>query len=154
LTGYREVTRWALRKSGVEEWLVSAVMAMYEGANTVVRTDDGDSESFAVKVGLHQGSVLSLLLFIVVMDVITKEIRVGLHWAVLYAVDFVLIATSREEMKDKIIRCKATMEAKGLKVNIGTSTEKAKGIWLGADHFSAQYRTKPLDLTTQRAAKL
>jgi hypothetical protein len=23
-----------------------------------------------------------------------------------------------------------------------TSTEKAKGIWLGADHFSAQYRTK------------
>jgi hypothetical protein len=55
----RDVTRWALRKSGVEEWLVSAVMAMYEGAKTVVRTDDGDSESFAVKVGLHQGSVLS-----------------------------------------------------------------------------------------------
>ena len=26
----REVTRWALRKAGVEEWLVSAVMAMYD----------------------------------------------------------------------------------------------------------------------------
>ena len=30
----REVTRWALRKAGVEEWLVKAVMAMYEGAQT------------------------------------------------------------------------------------------------------------------------
>ena len=28
----REVTRWALRKAGVEEWLAKAVMAMYEGA--------------------------------------------------------------------------------------------------------------------------
>ena len=28
----REVTRWALRKAGVDEWLVKAVMAMYEGA--------------------------------------------------------------------------------------------------------------------------
>jgi hypothetical protein len=26
---------------------------------------------------------------------------------------------------------------------IKTSTEKAKDIWLGADHLSAQYRTKP-----------
>jgi hypothetical protein len=34
-----------------------------------------------------------------------------------------------------------------------TSTEKAKGIWLCADHFSAQYRTKPLDPTSQRVAK-
>jgi len=33
----REVTRRALRKAGVEEWLVNAVMAMYEGAQTVVR---------------------------------------------------------------------------------------------------------------------
>jgi hypothetical protein len=82
----------------VNEWLVSAVMAMYEGAKTVVRTDDGDSESFAVKVGLHQGSVLSPLLFIVVMDVITKEIREGLPWEVLYADDLVLIATSIEEL--------------------------------------------------------
>jgi len=41
----REVTRWALRKAGVEEWLVKAIMAMYEGAQTVVRTT-GDSKAF------------------------------------------------------------------------------------------------------------
>jgi len=55
----REVTRWALRKVGVEEWLVKAVMVMYEGAQTVVRTTEGDSKAFNVKAGLHQGSVLS-----------------------------------------------------------------------------------------------
>jgi len=34
----REVISWAMRKLGVEEWLVSAVMSMYTGAKTVVRT--------------------------------------------------------------------------------------------------------------------
>ena len=42
----------------MEEWLVNAVMAMYEGAQTVVRTTEGDSKAFNVKVGLHQGSLL------------------------------------------------------------------------------------------------
>jgi len=46
----REDTRWALRKAGVEEWLVKAVVAMYEGAQTVVRTTEGDSKAFNVKI--------------------------------------------------------------------------------------------------------
>jgi hypothetical protein len=58
----REVTWWALQKLGIEEWLVSTVMAMYEEVETVVRTAEGDGGSFPVKVGLHQGSVLSPLL--------------------------------------------------------------------------------------------
>ena len=53
----REITRWALRQVRVEEWLVETVMAMYEKARTVVRTPCGDSESFTVNVGVHQGSV-------------------------------------------------------------------------------------------------
>ena len=55
------------------EWLVNAVMAMYEGAHaqTVVRT--ADSKAFNVKIGLHQGSVLSPLLFVMVMEIITRE---------------------------------------------------------------------------------
>jgi hypothetical protein len=85
LTGYQDKLQWPLRKSDAQEWLVSAVMAMHEGARTVVRTEDGDSESFAVKVRLHQGSVLSPMLFTVVMDVITKEIREGLPWEILHA---------------------------------------------------------------------
>ncbi len=73
----REVTRWALRKLGVEEWIVRGVtglMAMYDEAWTVVRTEAGDSEGFEVRVGLHQGSVLSQLLFVLVMEAVTREI--------------------------------------------------------------------------------
>ena len=39
---------------------------MCDGAPTVAKTLDGDSNSFEVKVGLHQGSLLSLLPFIIV----------------------------------------------------------------------------------------
>ena len=66
-----------MRKSGVEEWLVQAVMAMYERARTVVRTKDGISEEFEVKVGVHQGSVLSPLLFVVVMEVLAQSVKEG-----------------------------------------------------------------------------
>ena len=34
----REVISWAMRKMGVEEWPVSAVMSMYAGEKTVVRS--------------------------------------------------------------------------------------------------------------------
>ena len=58
----REVVRLTLRKLGVDEWLIGTVMALYTEACTIVRTDAGLSESFEVKVGLHQGSVHCCLL--------------------------------------------------------------------------------------------
>ena len=61
----REVISWAMRKLGVEEWFVSAVMSMYAGAKTVVRTVYGNSNGFEVKVAMHQGSALSPLLFVI-----------------------------------------------------------------------------------------
>ena len=51
--------------------MVKAVVAIYEGAQTVVRTT-GDSKAFNVKVGLHQGSVLSPLLFMIVKAMISR----------------------------------------------------------------------------------
>ena len=39
------------------------VMPVYAGAKTVVRTVYGNSKGFEVKVGMHQGSALSPLLF-------------------------------------------------------------------------------------------
>ena len=50
--------------------MVKAAMAMYEGAQRVVRTTE-DSKAFNVKVGLHQGSELSPLLFVTVMEMIS-----------------------------------------------------------------------------------
>ena len=72
---------------GVEEWLVSAVMSMYIGAKTVVRTVYGNSKGFEAKVGMHQGSGLSPLLFVIVKEAISREFRVALPWELLYADD-------------------------------------------------------------------
>ena len=73
----REVVWWALRSLGVEEWLVTVIRAMYEGVTTAVRMKDGESDSFEVKVGVHQGSVLSPLLFIIVLEALSKEFLCG-----------------------------------------------------------------------------
>ena len=51
---------------------------MYEKARTMVKTKHRNSEEFEVKVGVHQGSVLSPLLFVAVMEVLTQEVREGL----------------------------------------------------------------------------
>ena len=50
--------RWALRKLGVDEWLIRSPMALYTEACTVVRTDAGLIESFEVKDALHRESTV------------------------------------------------------------------------------------------------
>ena len=90
----REVVRWALRKLGVNERLIRTVMALYTEAWTVVRTDAGLSKKIEMKVGLHQGSVLSPQLFSAVMDVVSSEARSGLPSELLYADDLVLYGTN------------------------------------------------------------
>ena len=99
----RGVARWALRKLGVDEWLIRTLMALYTEACTVVRTDDRLSESFEVKVGLYQRTALSPMLFAAVMDVVSSESRSGLPSELLYADDSLL--------------------DKGLKVNTGKSSD-------------------------------
>ena len=93
----------------MDEWLIRTVMALYTEACTVVRTDAGLSESFEVKVGLHQGSVLSPLLFATVMDVVSSEARSGLPSELLYADDL------------EVADWRACLLGKGLKVNAGKS---------------------------------
>ena len=51
-------------------------MSMYTGAKRIVRTVSGSSKYFAVKVSMHQGSALSPLLFMIVMEAISREFRV------------------------------------------------------------------------------
>ena len=99
----REVVRWALRQLGVEEWLVHTVMTMYKRARTVVRTKQGYSTEFEVKVGVHQGSVLSSLLFVAVMEVVTQGVMEGLPWKLLYADDLVLVVQSKEELRERVL---------------------------------------------------
>ena len=69
----RKVIGWALRKLGVDEWIVRLVQGMHSNARSRVR------------VGVHQGSVLSPLLFIIVLEALSREFRCGVPWEDLYA---------------------------------------------------------------------
>ena len=68
---------WALRRKRITEGMVEAIMALYVETKSRVRTVAGTSEEFSIEVGVHQGSVLSQLLFIIVMDEATRGSRKG-----------------------------------------------------------------------------
>ena len=77
-------------------------MTLYSEASTVVRTGQGDSNSFNVKVVARQGSVFSLLLFAIVIDRVTKTARGELPWELLYIDILALTATIKEEIRKKL----------------------------------------------------
>ena len=56
-------------------------------------------ESFSVKVGLHQGSVLSLFLLVLVMDTVKEGARRPLPKDLLYADDLAIVSEDEEELQ-------------------------------------------------------
>ena len=114
----REVVWWALRSLGVDEWLISVIKAMYMDVTTMVKLNGKVSRGFNVRVGVHQGSVLSPLLFVVVMEALSRTFRQGLPMELLYADDLVLMADSEESLLEMVKKWKAGMEGKGLRVNM------------------------------------
>jgi len=90
---------------------------MYNGVRTRVRTMVGDTDDFPIDIGLHQGSALSLFLFTIVMDKITRGIQDEVPWCMLFAYDIVLIDETREAVNNKLEQWRATLEAKGFRVS-------------------------------------
>ena len=65
------VLSWALKKVGIPEWIMGVVQVMYQNARSCVRINNSYSDVFSVQVGVHQGSVLSPLLFITVLEALS-----------------------------------------------------------------------------------
>ena len=95
------------------------VQGMYANARSRVRVDEGYSEEFEVMVGVNQGSVLSPLLFIIVLEALFCEFHAGVPWEEFYADDLVIIADSLEECVRRLLIWKKAMEEKWLRVNAG-----------------------------------
>ena len=126
----RKVLWWAMRKVGVEEWIVRLVQAMYNNARSWVRVGSEYSEEFEVGVGVHQGSVLSPLLFIIVLEALSRDFRVGVPWELFFADDLVIIVTSLEECVERVKAWKEGLESKGLHVNMTKTKFMASGLVL------------------------
>ena len=108
-----------MNKKGIPEVLVRSVMSWYEGAKTRFRVDSESSEEFEVIVGMLQGSVLSLLLFAVVLDVVTEFLGEGVPSEFLYAGDLGLMSEAIDGLRNKFLKWKEAFESKGLRINQG-----------------------------------
>ena len=66
---------------------------------------------------MHQGSRLSPLLFITVIDAISETTQKGLPWDILYADDLVITADSESELQDRLNSWQYSLESMGLRMN-------------------------------------
>ena len=112
---------------------------MYANVQSHVRVGEGYSEEFEVKVGVHQGSVLSPLLFIIVLEALSQEFCSGIPWEDLYADDLVIIAESLEECVRRLLAWKEAMEKKGLRVNAGKTKIMICGMGLDLLQSSGEF---------------
>ena len=127
----REELWYCMRKSGIVEKYVQLVQDMYEGSETVVRCAVETTESFKVKVGLHQGSALNPFLFAVIMDRLTNEVRRETPWTMLFADDIVICEETREEVERRLESWKYALKRRGMKdeylcINGGNDGETVK----------------------------
>ena len=87
-----------------------------------------DSEEFGVGVGVHQGSVFSPLLFILVLEAPSLEFHTALPWELLYADDLVLIVDTQEKCISKLNAWKAGMESIWLHVKMNKTKFPVSGV--------------------------
>ena len=142
----RKVMEWALRKESLPEVLVKAVMSLYEGSRTKVRVGSGLSEESGVRVGVHQGSVISPLIFAIVVDAVTEQVRKGLLNKMLYSDDPVLMSENLEDLRERFQRWRGALDSKGKKVNI----RKTKTMVSGAEGEIVRSKVDPCGICGKR----
>ena len=99
----REMVMATLRWMVVPEPEVGMVEGMFEKTTARVVVGEGASEEFEVKIVLRQGSVLYPLLFIAVLDLISrKTVMKDAMKKLLYADDLTLVANGKQELHDTL----------------------------------------------------
>ncbi|EYC33056.1 hypothetical protein Y032_0002g578 [Ancylostoma ceylanicum] len=117
-----ELIWYALRKHAVPEELVEWVRILYTRPRCQVQAPAGTSAEFPITVGVHRGSALSPLLFILVMDAVTRDLQKPALWTLLYANDVVIAAEDKYELERQTQACTDRLAQFGLRLNV-TKTE-------------------------------
>ncbi|XP_035841304.1 uncharacterized protein LOC118488194 [Helianthus annuus] len=107
----------SLEDKGVPGKYVSIIKDMYVRSETSVRAPVGDTDFFAVEVGLHQGSVLSPFLFTIMLDELSRSIQETIPWRMLFADDIVLVAETKQRLNSRLEEWRAALEGKGLRIS-------------------------------------
>ena len=99
----REMVMATLRWMGVPEAEVRMVEGMYEKTTARVAVGEGASDEFEVEIGVRQGSVLIPLLFISVLDLISrKTVMKDAMKKLLYSDGLALVANGDPELQETL----------------------------------------------------
>ncbi|KAK6762963.1 hypothetical protein RB195_023610 [Necator americanus] len=112
-----ELLLMSMRSHRVPEEYVRWTKLLFAKPTSVVRCAAGTSRLFPVQVGVHQGSSLSPLLFILCMDTMTKEIQKQHPWTLLFADDVMLASESRDDLQKQVQSWKDRLQQYGLRLN-------------------------------------
>ncbi|VDP49771.1 unnamed protein product [Heligmosomoides polygyrus] len=91
---------------------------MYEGSKAAIRTPHGVTRKVDITVGVHQGSALSLFLFLLTLNSVVNYLEEGPLRTILYADDIALVADNQEELEEKVQlwqRAQRTLRLRGTK---------------------------------------
>ncbi len=146
-----------LRLKGIPENYVRIIQDMYKDCRTQVRCAGGLSDSFEVKVGVHQGSALSPLIFIIIMDCLTDAVRRETPWDMMFTDDVVLCNKTRSEAEERLESWTKALEIRGMKVSrkkteymaTGEDTQDKKSIRLSGEEVPRAKEFKYLGSTVQ-----
>ena len=73
---------------------------MYRESKSFAGSTCGDSETFQVRIGVHQGSALSPVLFLLVVDALTSGIQREAPFSMLFADDVDLCGDSKQKIEN------------------------------------------------------
>lgn len=113
----RELIWDSLRSQNVPEGYVRLIQDIYHQSRKQVRCTSGVSSEFLVQYGVHQGSVLSPLLFIIIINHLTKSLMNNLLKTLLFADDIALISDDLTKLQNSLNDWKKALEDNGLKIS-------------------------------------
>ncbi|EYC30944.1 hypothetical protein Y032_0004g1865 [Ancylostoma ceylanicum] len=104
-------------------------------------------------MGVHQGSALSPLFFVLVMDAITRDLQRPSPWTLLYADDVMLASEQKEDLERQTQAWSDRLARFGLQLDVRkteymtTSLDKSSTIQIDGNNLSRTDRFKYLGST-------
>ncbi|EYC20170.1 hypothetical protein Y032_0022g488 [Ancylostoma ceylanicum] len=106
----------------VPEKLVKWVRILYPYPRSQVQAPAATSAGFPIIVGIHQGSALFSLLFILVMDAVIRDLQKPAPWTLLYVDDVTIASEDKCELERLIQAWSDRLAQFGLRLYV-TMTE-------------------------------